>query len=127
MPRSKAVAIAIILTLSIVLLVTAYQLGQYRGRHAVYRTQAILAFGHYKLYSSIVDDLEKKCFAAALAEAKGFRDEQVVLFADNLRSTGNDPGVLAYVRSRDPELLKSVLSGHTPQSRPFSTDCSPPP
>jgi|ERR1700733_8984727 len=127
MPRRKAIVVAAIGALSLVLIGAAYQLGRYRGRHAVYRTQAILAFGHYTFYRSIADNLKKKCYDAALAEARGLRDEQIVLFADNLRSTGNDPGVLAYIRLRDPELLRSVLSGHTPELKPFSTDCRPAP
>jgi hypothetical protein len=51
----------------------------------VYYTQAMLAFGHHKVYGSIADYLEKKCYDAALTEAKYVRDEQVVLLADNLR------------------------------------------
>ena len=127
MPRSKAIVIVAFVALSLVFAGAAYQLGRYRGHRDVYRTQAILAFAHYRFYGYIADYLQKKCYEAALAEATGKRDEQIVLFAENLRSSGNDPGVLAYVRLRDPELLKSVLSGPTPAFRSFSTTCNPAP
>jgi hypothetical protein len=51
------------------------------------------------------------------------RDLQVVLLAENLRATGNDPNLLAYIRPRDPELLKSVLAGHTPELQTYTTTC----
>jgi hypothetical protein len=127
MLRSKTVVVVALIALSLMLTGGAYQLGLHRGRRGVYRTQAILAFAHYKFYGIIADYLEKKCYDAALAEAKGLRDEQAFLFADNLRDTGNDPHVMAYVRFQDPEFLKSVLAGHTPKMRPFSTTCSPVP
>ena len=127
MQRSESVVVIALVTLSLVLAGAAYQLGRSRGHRDVYRTQAILAFAHYRFYASIADDLEKMCYEVALAEAKGHRDEQIVLFADNLRKTGNDPGLLAYFRLREPALLKSVLSGHTPELRSFSTTCGPAP
>jgi hypothetical protein len=89
----------------------------------VYHTQVLLAFGHYKSYGSIAALLEKKCYDAALTEAKEKRNLQVVLLADNLRATGNDPTLLEYIKLRDPELLKSVLAGHTPELRTYTTTC----
>lgn len=125
MARVKAIVIVSFFALSLALAGATYQLGRYRGHRDVYRTQAILAFGHYKFYGYIADYPQKKCYEAALAEATGQRDAEIFLFAENLRMTGNDPDVLAYVRFRDPELLKSVLSGHTTEMRPFSTTCRP--
>ena len=123
MPRSRAIFIVALFAVCLVIAVAAYQLGRHRGHRDVYRTQAILAFGHYKYYAYIADYLEKRCYDAALAVATGLRDEQISLFADNLRRTGDDPGVLAYVRFQDPEFLKSVQSGHTQEMKPFTTTC----
>jgi len=89
----------------------------------VYYTQAMLAFADYKDYGSIADYLEKKCYDAALTRAKQVRDAQVVLLAENLRATGNDPTLLEYIKLRDPELLKSVLAGHTPELRTETMTC----
>jgi len=125
MARSKAIVIISSVALSLVLAGAAYRLGRYLGHRDVYRTQAVLAFGNYKLYGIIADYLQKKCYEAALAEAAAERDAQIVYFADSLRKTGNDPGVLSYVRFRDPEFLKSVLSGHTGELRSISTTCPP--
>jgi hypothetical protein len=92
----------------------------------VYYTQAMLAFGHYKFYGRIADYLGKKCYDAALTDAQHMRDEQVVLLAENLRRAGNDPTLLAYIKLRDPELLKSVLAGHTPEQETYTTTCLQP-
>lgn len=88
--------------------------------------QAMLAFGHYKTYARIADFLEKKCYDAALTEAKEMRNAQVVLLADNLPRTGNDPALVESIKLRDAELLKSVLAGHTPELRPYTTTCPEP-
>jgi len=89
----------------------------------VYYTQAMLAFGHYTRYGTIATELEKKCYDAALTEAREMRNSQVVILADSLRRTGNDPSLLEYIKLRDANLLKSVLSGHTPEVRPYTTTC----
>lgn len=67
--------------------------------------------------------MEKKCYDAALTEAKEMRNAQVVLLADNLTKTGNDPALLEYIKLRDAELLKSVLAGHVPELRTYTTTC----
>ena len=68
---------------------------------------------------------------AALSEAKEMRDGQVVLLADNLRRTGNDPTLFEYIRFRDPELLGSILAGHMPElpspEHPLTLICPGPP
>jgi hypothetical protein len=54
MLRSKTVVVVTLVALSLVLTrVGVYQLGLHRGRLGVYRTQAILAFGHHKTYGVI--------------------------------------------------------------------------
>lgn len=54
--------------------------------------------------------MEKKCYDAALTEAKEMRNAQVVLLADNLTRTGNDPALLEYIKLRDAELPEVCLS-----------------
>jgi len=103
-------------------------LGQ-RTRHSnqddggIYFTQATLAFGHYTSYSRIAGLLEKKCYDAALTVAREMRNLQVVLLSDNLRAAENDPSLLEYIKSRDPDLLKSIQSGYKPELRPYATTC----
>jgi hypothetical protein len=89
----------------------------------IYFTQAMLAFGHYTTYAKIAAELEKKCYDAALTDARELKNLQAVLLADNLRATGNDPSLLEYIKLRDAELLKSVLAGHVPEVRPYTTIC----
>jgi hypothetical protein len=130
MSHSRFLLITVLVLGSLALLVGSYEMGRRtqlsHDDSGVYYTQAMLAFGHYKVYGSIADYLEKKCYDAALTLAQHMRDEQVVLLADNLRRTGNDPTLLEYIKLRDPELLKSVLAGHTPELRTETTTCLEP-
>lgn len=114
--------------LNLVLIAAAYRIGgrAHDTRHdasGLYYTQALLAFAHYKMYGKIATELEKKCYDAALKDAGEMKEEQIALLADNLRRTGNDARLLEYLKLRDPELLKSVLSGHTPGMQPYTTQC----
>jgi len=127
MSRSRFLLVLLLVLLGLGLVAGSYEIGQ-RTRQSnnnsgVHYVQASLAFGHYKSYGSIAALLEKKCYDAALTEAKKMRDLQVVLLAENLRATGNDPNLLEYIKLRDPELLKSVLAGHTPELRTYTTTC----
>lgn len=119
MHARRSLLVAVLVLLNLMLIVAAYQTGRrvqkHRHEDSLYYTQASLAFGHYKSYGFIADYLEKKCYGAATSEANEMRDLQVVLLADNLRRTGNDPTLLAYIKFRDPELLKSALAGHLPE------------
>jgi hypothetical protein len=131
MSPSRSILVVSLVLLNLVLVAGAYQIGRRvqknRDDVGLYSTQAMLAFGHYKLYGIITGYLEKKCYDAALTEARDMRNGMIVIFADNLRRTGNDPDLLEYVRLRDADLLKSVLAGHTPDlptpSRPITTSC----
>ena len=130
MSRSRYLLVILLVLVALVLLVGSYEIGRRmqmsRDDSGVYYTQAMLAFVHHKVYGSIADHVEKKRYDAALAEAKQMRDEQVVLLSDNLRRTGNDPTLLEYIKFRDPELLKFVLAGHTPEPGPITTTCLEP-
>lgn len=121
MTRSRVAVVTALVVLGCLLGGAGYQLGRYRSRNGVYRTQALMAFANYVTYRDIAGYLEHKCYDPALAEAASMRDVQIVVLSDNLRRTGNSPGLLAYLRSRDPELLKSVLAGHIPKFRSFTT------
>src|ERR1700751_1284303 len=126
MNRSKVLFVMLFLVVGLVLVVGSYEAGRRmrpvkRDENGAAYTKAVLAFAHYRGYGQIADYLEKKCYDDALSMAKFMRDTQTVLVADNLRRTGNDPTLLEYLKSRDPELLKSVLAGHTPEPQPIFT------
>lgn len=89
----------------------------------VYYTQAMLAFGHYTSYERIKVFLERKCYDAALMDAREMQNLQMVLLADNLRGTGNDPELLEYIKARNPDLLKAILAGKIPELRSYTTTC----
>jgi hypothetical protein len=94
-----------------------------RAEASVSFTQAMLAFGHYMTYSKIASELEKKCYDAALTDAKEMRNLQITLLADNLRASGNNQDLVDYVRLRDPDLLKAIQSGRVPEPRSYTTTC----
>ena len=132
MSRSRFLLVIGLVVVGLVLVAGAYEMGLRMRplKHdttGVAYTQAMLAFAHYKSYGYIADYLERKCYDAALTEAKEMRDAQVVLLADNLQQTRNDPSLLEYIRFRDPELLKSVLAGHVPElptpAKPLTLTC----
>ena len=127
MRRPRIALVVALIVLACALTAGGYQLGRYRSRNAVYRTQAILAFANYANYRDISGFLENKCYDNAFSFATAMRDAQIRLLSDNLRKTGNAPDLLAYFRSRDPELMKSVLSGHVPKYRSVTTNCAPVP
>lgn len=85
--------------------------------------QATLAFAHYKGYQRLESLLLRKCYEAALTQARGLIDEQLRLLADNLRETGNDPELVEYVKVRDPKVLETVLAGRVPEAKPYTTMC----
>lgn len=86
-------------------------------------TQAQIAFGHYKFYERIESLLERRCYEAAMTEAKELKRLQAVLVSDNLRRTGNDQDLIEYLKLRDPALLDTVLAGKTPEPRTYTTTC----
>ena len=130
MSRPRFLLVIVLVLGGVGLLVGSYEMG--RRTHlshdggGVYYTQAVLAFAHYKTYSKIATELEKKCYDAALKDASETKEEQMALLANNLRRTGNDPTLLEYIKFRDPELLKFVLAGHTPEPGPITTTCLEP-
>ena len=131
MSRSRYMLVILLVLVGLLLSGGSYEIGRrmrplVRDGSGVYYVQASLAFGHYRSYGMITDFLEKKCYDDALTMAKFMRDGQVVILADNLRRTGNDPTLLGYIKFRDPELLKSVLAGHTPEPGPITTTCLEP-
>jgi len=86
-------------------------------------TQATLAFGHHKTYERIEALLERKCFEAALVEARELKNLQVVLVSENLRATNNDPELVAYIQTRDPKLYEVISSGRLPELKTYTTTC----
>jgi hypothetical protein len=85
--------------------------------------QATLAFAHYKGYQRLESLLMRKCYDAALTQARGLINEQLRLLADNLRETGNDPELVEYIKLRDAKALEIVLTGRVPEAKPYTTYC----
>lgn len=128
MRRSRFLLFILLVVVGLVLVAGSYEMGLRMRplKHditGVAYTKAVLAFAHYQRYGDIADYLEKKCYEDALSVAKFMRDTQIVIVADNLRRTGNDPTLLEYIKFRDPELLKSVLAGNAPEPQPVWTTC----
>jgi hypothetical protein len=121
--RSRFVIVTVLGILFFGLLVAAYRFGQSHMQERVHSTKAMLAFAHYTTYSIITNYMEKKCYEAALTEAREMRNFQVRLLADNLREAGKDPALLAYIKLRDPQLLTLVLSGQIPEEHSFTMTC----
>lgn len=128
MTPSTLILGASLVVLSFALVAAAYQIDRQahllpRDASGVAWVQASLAFAHYKEYGTIAYELENKCYDAALTNARELKNAQIFILAENLRRTGNDASLLAYIKLRDPELLKSVLAGHVPELRPYRTWC----
>jgi hypothetical protein len=127
MSSSRLVLVISLVLISLVFVAAAYQIGRRvqmsSDDRGFFNAQATLAFGHYRMYGTIATELEKKCYDAALTEARQMRNSQIVILADSLRRTGNDAKLLEYIRLRDADLLKSVLAGHTPELRTYMTTC----
>jgi hypothetical protein len=83
----------------------------------------MLAFGRYKFYERIESMLLRKCYEAALTEARELKALQISLVSENLRAAGSGPELTEYIKIRDPELLKTVLAGPIPEPKPYTTTC----
>ena len=86
-------------------------------------TQAMLALGHYRSYQRLESLLVRKCHEAALTEATQLKNLQVSLLASNLRASGNDSELVAYIKTREPQLLDEISVGRVPELRSYSTTC----
>jgi hypothetical protein len=91
--------------------------------HSLAYAQAMLAFAHYKFYERIELLLVRECHEAALTEARGLKTLQLTLLSENLRASENDPGLVEYIKIRDPKLLETVLAGRVPELEPYTTTC----
>ena len=85
--------------------------------------QAVLAFGHHRSYERIESFLAHKCYEAAMTEATELKKLQLSLLSKNLRASDNDPGLVEYIKLRDPKLLETVEAGQVPQPRIYTTTC----
>ena len=94
-----------------------------RERHTLAHAQAMVAFAHYKTLERIEFLLAHKCYDAALTEARGHKNAELVLLSENLAATGNDPGLMEYIKVRDPKVVQVILSRRLPDLRPFTTEC----
>ena len=126
------VPLKLVWTISIVVAAVVVALVSFRyGVHAarteenrsLASTQAMLAFGHHKFYEQIESLLVRKCYEAALTEARELKNLQITLVSENLRANDNDPELMEYVRTRDPKLLEAVVAGRVPELKPYTTTC----
>jgi hypothetical protein len=97
--------------------------GRAAGSHALAHTQAVLAVGHFRSYEQIESLIERKCFEAALMEARELKNLQVTLASENLRATHNDPELIEYMRTRAPKLHETISSGRLPALKTHTTAC----
>jgi hypothetical protein len=91
--------------------------------HALAHTQALLAVGHFRSYERIESLIERKCFEAALTEARELKNLQVTLASENLRATDNDTDLIEYMRTRAPKLYEAISTGRLPPLKTYSTTC----
>ena len=128
MTRPKLTIVILIVMVNIAVAAISFEAGRRMAtmnsdESGVYYTQAMLASGHYSSYGRIKVLLERKCYDAALTDAREMQNLQMILLSDNLKGTNNDPSLLEYIQLRNPELLKAVLAGHLPELRPYTTTC----
>ena len=123
--RAK-VAIPLVIALFIIA-IAGYWFGASRSHAelgpAVAYTQAQLAFGHHKFYERIESLLERKCYEAAMTEARELKKLQLVLISDNLSRAGNDHELIEYMKLRDSKVVEIVLSGKLPELKTYTTTC----
>ena len=127
MGRSKFIWIILIILGSVVLASVSFRYGLYAHQATEKRNmayvQATLAFAHYKTNERIESLLLRRCYEAALTEAREQKNLQVTLLYENLGRTENDPELVAYIKIRDPKLLETVLAGRVPELKPYTTTC----
>jgi uncharacterized protein (DUF58 family) len=92
-------------------------------RHSLAYAQATIAFAHYKTLERIEFLLARKCYDAALTEARWHKDAELVLLSENFAATGKDPELREYIKLRDPKVTQVILSGRLPDLRPLTTEC----
>ena len=91
--------------------------------HSLAYAQATVAFAHYKTLERIEFLLTRKCYDAALTEARWHKNAEILLLAENFAATGKDPELMAYIKLRDPKVMQVILSGRLPDLRPVTTEC----
>lgn len=128
MDRIKFISIiSLILLAGVVVAFMSFRYGLHAQQAAEDRSvayaQATLAYGHYKANERMESLLLRKCYDAAMTEARELKNLQLKLLFDNLRATENDPELVEYIKIRDPKLLEIVLSGRVPEPKPYTTTC----
>jgi hypothetical protein len=127
MGRLKFIWVILIILGSIALAFVSFRYGLHaqqseENRNMAY-VQATLALAHYKTNERIESLLLRKCYEAALTEARELKNLQVTLLYENLRATENHPELVEYIKIRDPKLLEIVLAGRVPEPKPYTTKC----
>jgi hypothetical protein len=127
MVQTKLIWVILITLVAIAVAFASYQYGLHAQQAAEDRNlayaQASLAFAHYKTNERIESLLVRRCYEAALTEARELKNLQVTLLYENLRATENDPELVEYIKLRDPKLLETVLAGRVPELKPYTTTC----
>jgi hypothetical protein len=91
--------------------------------HSLAYVQAMLAFAHYGALERIESLLARKCYDAALTEARWHKDAELRLLSENFAATGNDRELMEYIKLRDPKVMQVIMSGRLPDLRPVTTEC----
>jgi hypothetical protein len=126
MGRLKFIWLILIILAGIVVAFVSFRYGLHAQpsaeKHNMTYAQATLAFAHYKTNERIESLLLRRCYEAALTEARELKNLQVTLLYENLVRTENDPELVEYIKIRDLK-LETVLAGRVPALKPYTTTC----
>lgn len=129
MGRPELVRIAVVVLIGIAASFGSYRYGVYEDQamqsYASAYVQATVAFADYKAMDRIESLLQRKCYEAALVEAREQKNLQLKLLSDNLVETGNAPELVEYIkaRDRDGKILGAIREGRIPEPKPYTTSC----
>ena len=125
MSRSKSIWMISSIVGALVFGCTSYgdQEQRKQEHHSLAYAQATIAFAHYKTLERIEALLARRCYDAALSEARWHKDAELVLLSQNVVATGKDQELMEYIKARDPKVTQLILSGPLPDPKPLTTEC----
>jgi hypothetical protein len=127
MGRPEFIRTVVIALVGIVAAFVSYRYGvqgeQATQKYSVAYAQATVALADYKALERIESLVQRKCYEAALTEAREQKHLQVKLLSDNLSATENAPELVEYIKVRDSKVLEAVQGGRIPEPEPYATTC----